>query len=223
MSSCRYSISTSKSRFPSWQCYSLTDLGSCRRIDNRLNIMEGILRNTWFIIIQVIIIGGQVLIISVGGKAFSVQRLDQPSQWAVSILLGAFAVPVGGLIRLIPDTVISKSISYIWLRMRCSRLDVSRKSRFYRRDLGRKEASDQLAFMNRVRGGRLRHIIHKHPQVFFQSRRNSKPRYTSMPPTVVEETAANDNPADSYSTSVPVSERTPLIRGNGTSPSRFQL
>ncbi|OJI80378.1 hypothetical protein ASPTUDRAFT_193781 [Aspergillus tubingensis CBS 134.48] len=66
---------------------------NCRRIDNRTNIMEGILRNTWFIIIQVIIIGGQVLIVSVGGKAFSVQRLDQPSQWAVSILLGAFAIP----------------------------------------------------------------------------------------------------------------------------------
>ncbi|GLA85061.1 hypothetical protein AtubIFM56815_009285 [Aspergillus tubingensis] len=33
-----------------------------------------------------------------------------------------------------------------------------------------------------------------------------------MPPTVVEETAANDNTADIYSTSAPVSERTPLIR-----------
>jgi Ca2+-transporting ATPase len=185
--------------------------------------MEGILRNTWFIIIQVIIIGGQILIVSVGGKAFPVQQLDQPSQWAVSILLGAFAVPVGGLIRMIPDTVISKIISYIWPRMKRSQLDVSRNSRPYRRDLGWKEISDQLAFMNRVRGGRLRHIIHKHPQVFFQSRRNSKPPYTSMPPTVVEETAANDNTADSYSTSAPVSERTPLIRGNGTSPSRCQV
>lgn len=35
--------------------------------------MEGVLRNRWFILIQVIIISGQVLIISLGGKAFAVQ------------------------------------------------------------------------------------------------------------------------------------------------------
>ncbi|KID81075.1 calcium ion P-type ATPase (Eurofung) [Metarhizium guizhouense ARSEF 977] len=186
----------------------------CRRIDNRLNIMEGILSNRWFIVIQVIIIGGQILIIFLGGKAFSVQRLrlDQPSQWAVSVLLGALAVPVGVMIRLIPDKVISKSILYIWPRARGSELGVSGKSRHYRRDLALEDICGQLAFMKKVRGGRLRHIIHKHPQVFLQSRGSSHPQYSST-------TAANDHITGGYSTSPPASERTPLIRGCGASQS----
>lgn len=39
--------------------------------------------------------------------------LDQPSQWAVSVLLGALAVPMGMMIRSVPDKVISKLILYI--------------------------------------------------------------------------------------------------------------
>lgn len=198
----------------------LTDLCSCRRIDNRLNIMEGILSNRWFIVIQVIIIGGQILIIFLGGKAFSVQRLDQPSQWAVSVLLGSLAVPVGVMIRLIPDKVISKPILYIWHRARGSELRVSGKSRHNGRDLTLEEICDQLAFMKKVRGGRLRHIIHNHPQVFSGS---SHPPCPSTLPMPAEDTPASDNFTGGYSTSPPASERTPLIHGSGTSQSQSQV
>jgi Ca2+-transporting ATPase len=195
---------------------------NCRRVDNRLNVIEGILNNRWFIAIQVIIIGGQIMIIFLGGQVFSVQRLDQPSQWAASVLFGALAVPLGVMIRLIPDKFISKLISYIWPRSKGPEPDISGESRHYGWDLAVKETRDQLTFMKKVRGGRLRHIIHKHPQIFLQSRGSSQIPHSSMLPTAVEDTAANNHIMDGYSTALPVSERTPLIRGNGTNQIQSQ-
>jgi Ca2+-transporting ATPase len=195
---------------------------NCRRTDNRLNIMEGILSNKWFIGIQVIIIGGQIMIIFLGGRAFSVRCLDQPSQWAVSVLLGALTVPIGVMIRLIPDNVILKVIRYIWPAKGPER-NVSGKSSYYGWDLALEGIRDQPAFMNKVRGGRLRHIIHKHPQVFFQSHGSSQLPYAFTLPTAIEDTATSGHDMDGYSKSPPASERTPLICGNGTRQSPSQV
>lgn len=73
-----------------------------RRLDNKLNIFEGITRNWFFLIINTIMVGGQVLIIFVGGAAFKITRLDG-IQWAISIVIGAVSLPVGAVIRCIPD------------------------------------------------------------------------------------------------------------------------
>jgi Ca2+-transporting ATPase len=184
--------------------------------------MEGILNNRWFIAIQIIIIGGQIVIIFLGGQVFSVRRLDQPSQWAVSVLFGALAIPVGIMIRLIPDKAISKLISHIWPRAKGPEADISGESHHYGWDFALEETREQLAFMKKVRGGRLRHIIHKHPQAFLQSRGSSQPSFSSTLPTAFEDTAANYHTMEGHSTSLPASERTPLIRGSGTSQVRSQ-
>jgi Ca2+-transporting ATPase len=73
---------------------------NCRRIDNKFNILEGVLRNWLFIGISVIMIGCQVLILFVGGRAFSITRLN-PAQWGYSLVLGALSIPVGAVIRVI--------------------------------------------------------------------------------------------------------------------------
>ncbi|AEO60434.1 hypothetical protein MYCTH_2309634 [Thermothelomyces thermophilus ATCC 42464] len=73
-----------------------------RRLDNKLNIFEGITRNYFFIIINLIMIGGQVLIIFVGGEAFKITRLNG-KEWGLSIGLGAISLPWGALIRKFPD------------------------------------------------------------------------------------------------------------------------
>ncbi len=83
-----------------WQCFMLT-INSCRRIDNKLNIFEGMLRNWLFVAITLIMIGGQIIIMFVGGSAFSVTRLTG-SQWAYSVVLGVMSLLVGALIRWIP-------------------------------------------------------------------------------------------------------------------------
>lgn len=164
-----------------------------RRIDNKLNIMEGIWKNKWFIGIQVIIIGGQVLIVFIGGAAFSVKRLDQGSQWAVSLILGAISLPIAVIIRLIPDELISRLIPNFWSRDKGPELVISDEDRHYEWNPALEEIRDQLAFIKRVRGGRLRHIRHKlqHPQELLpRSRSGSRSRDSSSPPTPNED---NDN------------------------------
>ncbi|CAG8134065.1 unnamed protein product [Penicillium nalgiovense] len=157
-----------------------------RRIDNKLNFMEGIWKNRWFIGIQVIIVGGQVLIIFVGGAAFSVKRLDEGSQWAVSLILGAISLPVAVIIRLIPDEFVSRLVPHFWHRDKGPELVVSDEDRNYEWNPALEEIRDQLAFIKRVRGGRLRHIRHKlqNPQEFLpRSRSGSRSRDSSAPPT----------------------------------------
>ncbi len=73
-----------------------------RRLDNRLNIFEGITRNYFFIVINLIMIGGQILIIFVGGAAFQITALNG-KEWGLSIGLGAISLPWGAAIRLFPD------------------------------------------------------------------------------------------------------------------------
>ncbi|KAK3936057.1 hypothetical protein QBC46DRAFT_357797 [Diplogelasinospora grovesii] len=73
-----------------------------RRLDNKLNIFEGISKNYFFLIINTIMVGGQVLIIFVGGEAFKIGYLDG-KEWGLSIGLGAISLPWGALIRCLPD------------------------------------------------------------------------------------------------------------------------
>ncbi|KAF9785616.1 hypothetical protein IL306_005384 [Fusarium sp. DS 682] len=84
-----------KGAFTNWEF-------SNRRLDNKLNIFEGLHRNLFFIIINLIMIGGQVLIIFVGSDAFEIVRLNG-KEWGLSIGLGAISVPWGAIIRLCPD------------------------------------------------------------------------------------------------------------------------
>ena len=75
-----------------------------RRLDNKLNVLEGILSNWFFIGIVVLIIGLQVLIVFVGGRAFQIKPggIDG-TQWAVSIVVGFVCIPWAVLIRYFPD------------------------------------------------------------------------------------------------------------------------
>ncbi|KAJ4858062.1 e1-E2 ATPase domain-containing protein [Trichoderma breve] len=78
-----------------------------RRIDNKLNIFEGLHHNWLFMVMMSIMVGGQLIIIYVGGEAFVVVRLTG-EQWAISIGLGVGSIPVGILIRLLPDEALRK-------------------------------------------------------------------------------------------------------------------
>jgi P-type Ca2+ transporter type 2C len=74
---------------------------SCRRIDNQLNIFEGMHRNWFFIAINILMVLCQLIVMFFGGAAFSITRLDGV-QWAYSVVLGLFSLPVGAVIRLLP-------------------------------------------------------------------------------------------------------------------------
>ncbi|KAL5357102.1 hypothetical protein BJX96DRAFT_181203 [Aspergillus floccosus] len=79
---------------------------NCRRLDNKFNIFEGIQRNYWFLAINAVMVGGQILIIFVGGAAFHVTRLDGP-QWAICIICGFICIPWAGILKFVPDSFVS--------------------------------------------------------------------------------------------------------------------
>ncbi|KAF9583251.1 hypothetical protein BGW38_009920 [Lunasporangiospora selenospora] len=77
---------------------------NCRRLDSHLNIFSGILRNRYFVVIFVIMVVFQIIIIEFGGAAFQTERLDG-IQWLICVLLGLLSLPVGVIVRLIPDEI----------------------------------------------------------------------------------------------------------------------
>ncbi|KAI4219321.1 MAG: hypothetical protein LQ349_008388 [Xanthoria aureola] len=88
-----------------------------RRLDNKLNIFEGIQRNYFFIAINCIMVGGQVMIVFVGSTAFQIKRIDGP-QWAVCILCALPCLLWAVVLRCIPDVyaeMLFDFICRIWL------------------------------------------------------------------------------------------------------------
>lgn len=79
-------------------------LSSCRRIDSKLNIFHNIMANKFFLAIMAICVAGQALIVNFGGAAFQVTPIDG-LHWAISIVVGLLSIPIGVVIRLIPDNV----------------------------------------------------------------------------------------------------------------------
>ena len=160
-----------------------------RRLDNKLNIFEGAHRNYFFIAIQFIIIGGQVLIVFVGGRAFSVHRIDG-YQWAYSIVLGLLSLPVAVMLRMIPDDAIRKCIPSWFARRAKPKLMITDEERQYEWNPALEEIREELTFLKRIRGGRLTALRWKlqHPKEYLlpssrsgtssrsRSRTNSIPR-----------------------------------------------
>lgn len=75
---------------------------NCRRIDSKLNVFHNILANKFFLSIFFFCIFLQAIIVNFGGAAFQVTRVDGIA-WAISICIGLLALPIGVIIRLIPD------------------------------------------------------------------------------------------------------------------------
>ncbi|KAH1918944.1 hypothetical protein KXW12_004756 [Aspergillus fumigatus] len=85
-----------------------------RRLDNKLNIFEGMFRNYWFLGINCIMVGGQVMIIYVGGAAFNVTRLDAV-QWGICIVCAIACLPWAVILRLTPDRPVEIIINFVVL------------------------------------------------------------------------------------------------------------
>ncbi|KAL2138285.1 hypothetical protein VTI28DRAFT_7149 [Corynascus sepedonium] len=152
-------------------------LVNSRRIDNGLNIFEGLHRNPLFVVMMTIMVIGQLLIVFFGGAAFDVVRLTGV-QWAMSLVLGFMSIPIGILIRLFPDRWIRRFVQWVaqklpFVRRRKSADDEERGRVVVvhedtnhadgdgigacHHDLGSTMFSvrDDLAFLKRVRGGRM--------------------------------------------------------------------
>ncbi|PMD50959.1 calcium-translocating P-type ATPase [Hyaloscypha bicolor E] len=137
-----------------------------RRLDNKFNIFEGIQHNWFFIAINAIMIGGQVMIVFVGGKAFHVTPLNGP-QWGYSLVLGALSLPVAIIIRLIPDEWIANLVPKIWRRKLAPEVVAKKEAKEEAKDELKEKVEDlkrrasrpeDLSFITLVRGGRVRSL-----------------------------------------------------------------
>ncbi|KAI9251295.1 PMCA-type calcium-translocating P-type ATPase [Helicostylum pulchrum] len=79
---------------------------NCRRIDSNLNVFHNIFANKFFIFIFFLCVFLQCIIVNFGGNAFQVVPIDGVG-WAISICVGVLALPIGVIIRLIPDEAFS--------------------------------------------------------------------------------------------------------------------
>lgn len=150
-----------------------------RRLDNHFNIFEGMLKNPYFIVISAIMCGGQVLIVMVGGEAFRIAPEGQTSvMWGIAIVLGALSIPVGVIIRLIPDELIESLIPTSWKRKsepKVPGLTVSDDDeRFNAYPEALADIREELAWLKRIKGGRLNNLkfAMQHPRETFMPRRS---------------------------------------------------
>ncbi|KAK1986955.1 calcium-translocating P-type ATPase [Colletotrichum cereale] len=85
-----------------------------RRLDNKFNVLEGIHRNTFFIFINILMVGLQVGIVFVGGRVFEIKEggLDG-AQWAISIVVAFMSLPWGVLVRIFPDAWFERAAVFV--------------------------------------------------------------------------------------------------------------
>ncbi|KAI0312928.1 hypothetical protein OF83DRAFT_1143615, partial [Amylostereum chailletii] len=128
---------------------------NCRRLDNKLNIFEGISRNWYFIVITLIEIGGQVLIVFVGGAAFQVTPIAG-REWGISLALGVVSIPLGALIRYVPNAPCERFFKLVHLIPNPEVLPTARPDAEPGLGFAMDRVRDNLGTFSTVRGGRMR-------------------------------------------------------------------
>ncbi|KAG8942038.1 hypothetical protein FRC04_003886 [Tulasnella sp. 424] len=131
---------------------------NARRIDSRKNVFVGIHRNLYFIIITLIEVAAQVIIVFVGGAAFSVHHLSGKS-WGVSLALGFGSLPLGFLIRLIPEAPVERIFRKLKLMRDSDILPIESPESQEDKEWNLsaiQTVKDNLAVFSQLRGGRAR-------------------------------------------------------------------
>ncbi|ODO10159.1 calcium-translocating P-type ATPase, PMCA-type [Cryptococcus amylolentus CBS 6273] len=133
---------------------------NCRRLDRKLNVFEGFWRNWYFIVIFCIMVGGQILIIEVGGAAFQVTRLGG-RDWGISLVIGAISLPIGVICRLMPTEPFGRLLVKLHIYADPNKLpahspDADEQQQQYNYNPALSQIKDNLATYANIRGGRLR-------------------------------------------------------------------
>jgi len=74
---------------------------NARKLGNEFNVFKGVFSNAIFIIIMIFTVAVQYLIVQYGGEFTDTAPLS-PKQWLVCAAIGAFSLPWGAFLRLIP-------------------------------------------------------------------------------------------------------------------------
>ena len=196
---------------------------ACRRLDNKFNIFEGMFRNYWFLAIQVIIVGGQLLIIFVGGAAFSINHING-AEWGYSIILGLLSIPVSIIIRLVPDELFMKFVPSLPTRKRSGpALFFEDDDKLRQWNPALEDIRDELTFLRRIRGGRMSELYYKlqHPTEMFLPRSRSGSRSRSRSNSDIPRTPENEPASPDPSQPSPQTPEKKIRRARSSSNSVF--
>ncbi|KAF4458456.1 hypothetical protein FALBO_14805, partial [Fusarium albosuccineum] len=184
-----------------------------RRLDNKFNIFEGLTKNWFFIGISAVMCGGQVLIIFVGGHAFQIAEDGQSGiMWAIAIVLGFLSIPVGAIIRLIPDSFLLALIP-AFLEKRANKVPYlaisDEEMNMYPEPLA--YVRDELNFIRRMKGGRLNNLKFaiQHPKETIDMVRSRSPSRSRSNSLNAPQTPTQENPFDGSPIATPSSGRGP--------------
>lgn len=160
-----------------------------RRLDNRFNVFEGMQRNPFFIGIWLTMIGGQIIIVFFGGKAFQIET-QTADQWGVAVVLGAISIPIGVIIRLVPNELILRLIPEPvkkWAAgKKKERIVITDEENPFEWNQALMDIKEELGFIKKYKGGRLRNLKFKmpNPKEMLHSRSPSRSRTSlSLPST----------------------------------------
>lgn len=131
-----------------------------RRLDRHWNIFHNFHKNLWFMCIMLIEIGCQVLIIYVGGAAFSVKRMNG-RDWGISIVAGFVSWPLGLITRWLPtkpleDLLIKLKLMHDPNELPYNSSRSSEESLMEWNEPAIGQIAKQIGSFSRIRGGRLR-------------------------------------------------------------------
>ncbi|WWD17545.1 calcium-translocating P-type ATPase, PMCA-type [Kwoniella shandongensis] len=162
---------------------------NCRRLDRRLNVLEGFFRNYYFIVIFLIMVGGQILIIEVGGAAFQVTRLGG-RDWGITLVIGAIALPIGAMVRLLPTRPFEKFLVACRIYADPNKLPVvspEAEDEKFQYNPALTTVKDNLSTYANIRGGRLRasSIVAKSRSSRLKDADIQLPSLLTMVPTLV--------------------------------------
>ncbi|KAK4964430.1 hypothetical protein LTR28_003733 [Elasticomyces elasticus] len=165
---------------------------------------------------------GQILIIFFGGVAFSIHH-QNGAQWGYAIVLGALSIPIGVCIRLIPDELAAKCVPDFLKRRSKPEVVVSDEEAgpgTFAFNQALMDIRDELAFIRRIRGGRLSSLEFKikHPiEAWDHSRAVSRSRSSSLGQTPI--VAASEGEAQKDQSHLPA-PATPESRHRRTASRR---
>jgi len=163
---------------------------NCRRLDRKLNVWEGISKNYYFIAITLIEISVQVLIVFVGGTPFQVTRITG-REWGISLALGFGSLPLGVLVRLLPNGPFERVFRTLGLFGRSKSFLPTQNPESDGWNHAISLVRDNLKFFSSVRGGRLRsssfvaksRLAKIHPEAIQQTMKTSS--ILTMAPTLM--------------------------------------
>ncbi len=200
-----------------------------RRLDNKFNIFEGIQKNLFFVFIFLIMIAGQVLIIFVGSwQVFQAQR-QGGRNWAIALVLGALSLPIGVLIRLIPNDFVVKLVppfikKFAARQGREKKLKLNDEENPLEFDQALMNLKDELGWIKKYKGGRINSLKFTlaHPkEAFLHSRSPSRSRASSSLPRTPNNEPIEDNRSQGTSPAPPTPESKGRKRGRSRSNSAF--